>query len=164
MMKLIQFSATNQLVIFFAISVGSLIKASAQTENTFVPSASKQFDCSQPSADHKLCPQISYKYVGCSASNKFHRPGCIFAKAISSRHLVLFQWRKQAIAAQFQPCGYCLPPVWLSTHCVILPLNSSNTSSNQKAPDNKASGPIQKNRQRQEAGNGKDPEGKDHLK
>jgi hypothetical protein len=77
------------------------------------------YTCAQAGEKSSL-QSISYKYFGNSDSNKFHRPSCIYASAISKRHLVLFQWRWQAIAAHFQPCRYCLPPVVKSTHAVLL--------------------------------------------
>ena len=70
--------------------------------------------------------QLPYKYYGNNFSHKFHRPSCPFGSCISHRHLVLFHFRKEAIAANFTPCCYCLPPFWLTVHSVILPKQDKN--------------------------------------
>jgi Metal binding domain of Ada len=122
-----KFSASNSMILFFCTFVISTTKCALSAENQSIPAATKEtqkFNCSQSLNNNQISQSIPYKYVGCSFSKKFHRPSCMFAKAISRNHLVLFHWRKEAIAAQYQPCRYCLPPVWLSTHCTLLPVNS----------------------------------------
>jgi hypothetical protein len=120
-MPVIMSSAIPNTVLFFVIFVVSTTNSEAQTENQSMPPISEKFNCNQLLTDNQLGQSGVYKYVGCSFSKKFHRPSCIFAKAINRHHIVLFQWRKQAISAQYQPCRYCLPPIWLSTHCILLP-------------------------------------------
>lgn len=110
-------------ILFFIIFIASFAKTNAWGQGQPAP----VIDC-----------QITYKYFGDSFSSKFHRPSCVFAAAISPRHLVLFQFRRQAIAAHYQPCRYCLPPVWLSVHAVILGQPPQLKPSNLKATDNKA--------------------------
>lgn len=61
-----------------------------------------------------------YKYIGNNFSMKFHKPACPFAKAMWSGHTELFHFRKDAIAAKYAPCRYCLPPQWTSVSATIL--------------------------------------------
>lgn len=61
------------------------------------------------------------KYWGNSYSNKFHRPSCVFAKAMNARHVVFFHFRREAVAAGQVPCRYCLPPIVKRVQCKILP-------------------------------------------
>ncbi|HEY9754916.1 MAG TPA: hypothetical protein V6C97_07145 [Oculatellaceae cyanobacterium] len=61
------------------------------------------------------------KYWGNSYSNKFHRPSCVFAKAMNARHVVFFHFRREAVAAGEVPCRYCLPPIVKRVQCKILP-------------------------------------------
>jgi hypothetical protein len=63
------------------------------------------------------CP---YKYIGNSFSHVFHRPSCPFAKKIWPSRIELFHYRRQAIDNLYSPCHYCLPPVWLEVHAVLL--------------------------------------------
>lgn len=60
------------------------------------------------------------KYVGNTGSHIFHRPSCPFAQAMDPGHRVSFRFRHDAIDRDFVPCRYCLPPVWLSVHAVLL--------------------------------------------
>jgi hypothetical protein len=68
---------------------------------------------------------LPYKYVGNSFSLKFHRPSCPFAKAMSVRHVQLFHFRREAIAAGEKPCRYCLPPWWKSVKVFLKPAEPS---------------------------------------
>ena len=61
-----------------------------------------------------------YKYVGNNFSLKFHKPSCPFAKAMWTGHTELFHFRKDAIAAKYAPCRYCLPPAWTNVNATIL--------------------------------------------
>jgi hypothetical protein len=61
-----------------------------------------------------------YKYIGNNFSLKFHRPSCPFAKAMWEGHIELFHFRKDAIAAKYAPCRYCLPPQWTSVSATML--------------------------------------------
>jgi len=61
-----------------------------------------------------------YKYVGNNFSFKFHRPSCPFARAMSVRHVELFHFRRDAIAAGQKPCRYCLPPDWKTVRLEML--------------------------------------------
>lgn len=61
-----------------------------------------------------------YKYVGNNFSLKFHKPSCPFAKAMWTGHTELFHFRKDAIAAKYAPCRYCLPPSWTNVNATIL--------------------------------------------
>lgn len=61
-----------------------------------------------------------YKYVGNNFSLKFHKPSCPFAKAMWTGHTELFHFRKDAIAAKYAPCRYCLPPTWTNVNATIL--------------------------------------------
>lgn len=63
---------------------------------------------------------IPYKYIGNNFSLKFHKPSCPFAKAMWSGHAELFHFRKEAIAAKYAPCRYCLPPSWTNVSATIL--------------------------------------------
>lgn len=65
----------------------------------------------------------SYKYIGNSSSNKFHRPWCPFEQVMRARRAVFFHSRKEAISAQFSPCHYCLPPIVMRVKCVLLKSN-----------------------------------------
>jgi hypothetical protein len=64
------------------------------------------------------------KYWGNSSSAKFHKPSCPFAKAMNSRHVVFFHFRREAIEAGQEPCRYCLPPFVKRVRCVLLPRDS----------------------------------------
>jgi hypothetical protein len=112
---------------FLSIFVVSTTKSYTHTENKSQPSDQQEVSSAYLNSEKDNAP-VSYKYVGCSFSKKFHRPSCMFARAISKHHLVLFRWRKQAIDAQYAPCRYCLPPIWLSTHCVMLPASPKPTT------------------------------------
>lgn len=48
-------------------------------------------------------------YVGSAQSNKFHHPGCRWAKKIKSGNLITFNSREEAINAGYSPCGTCNP-------------------------------------------------------
>ena len=64
--------------------------------------------------------KLPFKYWGNSFSHKFHRPSCPFARQIGSGRLTRFHFRCQAVDAGYKPCRWCLPPVWLSVHAVLL--------------------------------------------
>jgi methylphosphotriester-DNA--protein-cysteine methyltransferase len=59
--------------------------------------------------------------VGNNFSLKFHRPSCLFARAMNAHHLELFHFRKQAVAAGMRPCRWCLPPAWKEVRAVLRP-------------------------------------------
>jgi hypothetical protein len=63
---------------------------------------------------------LPYKYVGNRWSKKFHRPSCLFAKRIWPKRLRLFHFRKDAVAAEFKPCNWCLPRTWTTLHGAII--------------------------------------------
>ena len=63
---------------------------------------------------------LPYKYVGNNFSLKFHRPSCLFAKAMAPDHIELFHFRKQAVDAGMQPCRYCLPANWTTVRATLL--------------------------------------------
>lgn len=48
-------------------------------------------------------------YVGSAQSDKFHYPGCRWAKKIKSGNLITFNSREEAINAGYGPCGTCNP-------------------------------------------------------
>lgn len=80
------------------------------------------FDASTaPPAPVAVDQPLPYKYVGNNFSGKFHRPSCLFAKAMSARHACLFHFRKQAVGAGQVPCRWCLPPNWTTVRAKILP-------------------------------------------
>ncbi|HEY9787609.1 MAG TPA: hypothetical protein V6D17_19635 [Candidatus Obscuribacterales bacterium] len=82
---------------------------------------------------------LPYKYVGNVESLKFHRPSCPFARCMSVRRMILFHFRKEAIAQEQKPCRYCLPPDWKSVSAVILgPYRKKSEGS---APANSVIGP-----------------------
>lgn len=119
--KSMKLSVNHRGILFFLIVVSRLTKAGAQAElQSTTPGTTMQLTGVQSSIDYRPNSRFFCKYFGNSFSNKFHRPSCLFAKAISRRNLVLFQSRQQAIAAHFTPCRYCLPPVWLSVHGTIM--------------------------------------------
>jgi hypothetical protein len=64
---------------------------------------------------------LPVKYWGNSFSLKFHRPSCPFAQAMSTHHVMFFNFRKQAVDSGQTPCGYCLPPFWTTVKASILP-------------------------------------------
>ncbi len=75
------------------------------------------------------CPlDLPYKYVGNTFSSKFHRPSCPFAQAMNVRHVLLFHFRCQAIAAGQVPCRYCLPPIWKTVKAVLLHGSQQNNA------------------------------------
>ena len=65
-----------------------------------------------------------FKYIGNGLSGKFHRPGCPFEQAMAAHNAVFFHFRREAIAAGFSPCRYCLPPFVKQVRCVLLKDNS----------------------------------------
>lgn len=48
-------------------------------------------------------------YVGSAQSNKFHHPGCRWARKIKSGNLITFNSREEAVNAGYSPCGTCNP-------------------------------------------------------
>lgn len=72
---------------------------------------------------------LPYKYAGNNFSRKFHRPSCLFARAMNAQHLELFHFRRQAVAAGMRPCRWCLPPVWKEVRAILRPAPESPGSS-----------------------------------
>ncbi len=83
---------------------------------------------------------LPLKYIGNSFSLKFHRPSCPFAKAMWSERVVLFHFRKEAISGGFKPCRYCLPPVWKSVSCKLLPRSAPASSLGQNRTSGEPAG------------------------
>ncbi|MHC1630688.1 MAG: sunset domain-containing protein [Methanotrichaceae archaeon] len=50
------------------------------------------------------------KYVGSVNSNKYHNPGCRWAKKIKPDNQIWFSSSEEARAAGYVPCGVCKPP------------------------------------------------------
>lgn len=48
-------------------------------------------------------------YVGSAQSDKFHHPGCRWARKIKSGNLITFNSREEAVNAGYSPCGTCNP-------------------------------------------------------
>ncbi len=92
----------------------NVLAQSLDTEKDIGESAKNSVEVSSDS-------ETIYKYCGNSFSHKFHRPSCPFGEAISKRHLVMFRFRHEAIEAHYEPCRYCLPPIWCRVHGVLLP-------------------------------------------
>lgn len=72
---------------------------------------------------------VAYKYIGNNFSLKFHKPSCPFAKAMWTGHTELFHFRKDAVAAKYTPCRYCLPPSWTTVNATILAPKAQNPQS-----------------------------------
>lgn len=51
--------------------------------------------------------QSSGTFVGSVDSNKYHNPGCRFAKNILPKNEIWFDTREAAQAAGYEPCGVC---------------------------------------------------------
>ncbi len=51
-----------------------------------------------------------YKYVGSKNSNKYHYPGCKWARKISPKNLVTFETAQEAVKAGYVACKVCKPP------------------------------------------------------
>ncbi len=71
-------------------------------------------------SDSSTTTDLPYKYVGNTFSLKFHRPSCVFARAMSAGRVELFHFRRQAVEAGMQPCRYCLPPDWKTVRAVVV--------------------------------------------
>jgi hypothetical protein len=55
-------------------------------------------------------PDQTIKYVGCKTSNKYHYPGCKWAKTILPKGLIGFKSVKEAKEKGYIPCPVCKPP------------------------------------------------------
>jgi hypothetical protein len=102
------------------------------SENETKHSVSNSENLSEPTLEHTNPNQypvsnqtdlqeLPYKYFGNSNSQKFHRPSCPYGRVISATHLMPFHFRREAVAAGYTPCHYCLPQAWGSVRCFILP-------------------------------------------
>jgi hypothetical protein len=81
----------------------------------------KQVDNAHNNAQLPNTTGLPIKYWGNSFSGKFHRPSCPFAQVMSLRHVIFFNFRRQAVESGQTPCRYCLPPFWTSVKSKILP-------------------------------------------
>jgi hypothetical protein len=50
-------------------------------------------------------------YVGSTESDKYHYPDCRYAQQIKPENLVRFNSVEEALAAGYEPCKSCNPPV-----------------------------------------------------
>ena len=91
---------------------------------------SKEVEDLNVAVSHGAEAQPLYKYIGNSFSAKFHRPSCPFAKVMEARHIVLCQFRRDAVSYGMTPCRYCLPPFWLTVKAAIIPSARCDTTGN----------------------------------
>jgi methylphosphotriester-DNA--protein-cysteine methyltransferase len=54
---------------------------------------------------------FSGEFYGSSRSNKYHYPGCTWARKIKPSNLVVFTSPEQAVKAGYTPCKVCAPPL-----------------------------------------------------
>jgi methylphosphotriester-DNA--protein-cysteine methyltransferase len=54
---------------------------------------------------------FSGEFYGSRQSNKYHYPGCIWARKIKPSNLVIFASPEQALKAGYKPCKVCAPPL-----------------------------------------------------
>jgi Metal binding domain of Ada len=99
--------------------------------------------------NHSLGNERPYKYIGNTFTHIFHRPSCPFAKKMWTGHMILFQFRKQAIEDQYSPCRYCLPPFWLAVHASLkspqpqsVPAFEPDTSNNPNSESKEIAAPT----------------------
>jgi hypothetical protein len=105
------------------IQIGERVPCHA--ENSFereeVSASCKESQSENKTVEQSDLHELPYKYFGNSYSQKFHRPSCPYGRVISTAHLMPFHFRREAVAAGFAPCHYCLPQEWGSVRCFILP-------------------------------------------
>jgi len=56
-----------------------------------------------------LLPPEGKSYVGSLKSDKFHKPGCRWAKKISTKNEIYFESAEDAESKGYEPCGVCHP-------------------------------------------------------
>jgi len=128
---LVAFALIFGLLIWPANQYSQIVLAqSALDENESANAINNESQTTNLNQDKAISPpELPYKYWGNNFSHKFHRPSCPFGRAISKRHLVLFHFRHEAIEAHYAPCRYCLPPIWLTVHGVLLPKQTEDSHS-----------------------------------
>ena len=83
------------------------------------------FADSQAPVPQSSANSLPVKYLGNSFSGKFHRPSCPFARAMDARHVMFFNFRREAVENGQSPCRYCLPANWTTVKAVLLNPNSA---------------------------------------
>lgn len=91
--------------------VHAFIAATSVSKPSDVNQISPEFIKSSIEIDTRPSKQqnIESKFVASKNSKVFHKPGCPFAQKISSKNLVSYDSREQAVAAGKRPCKSCNP-------------------------------------------------------
>lgn len=54
---------------------------------------------------------FSGEFYASKHSNKYHYPGCRWARKIKPSNLIVFPSPEQAVKAGYRPCKVCMPPL-----------------------------------------------------
>ena len=81
---------------------------SIETESAEQPVSAPELESSTPSVEI-ASQKSSGVYVGSVDSDKYHKPGCRFAKEILNENEIWFDSAEEAQNSGYSPCGSCHP-------------------------------------------------------